>query len=161
MRQRVRMALLGVAVACSTLISAPAAARLIDDVEVGAADETVRITVRFTIPVRYLRHFPPKKGEILNVYLQPVSGEDLRETLGHPPLNEVRRAPRNSLLPCFTVTVVPPPDPRAAPLQLVIQFSWPESYTVRLGEDSRSLYVNLPAQAAGRPAGGCNGKPRK
>jgi hypothetical protein len=156
-----RSALLGVLLACSALISAPANARLMDDVEVSAADETVRIAIRFTIPVRYLRHFPPAKGEILNVYLQSVSGEDLRETLGHPPFDEVRRSPRNSLLPCFTITYVPPHDPRGAPLQLVIQFGRPESYTVRLGEDSRSLYVSLPAQAEGRPAGGCNGKSKK
>jgi hypothetical protein len=156
-----RSALLGVALACSALISAPVNARLIDDIEVSAAGDNIRITIRFTIPLRYLRHFPPAKGEILNVYLQSVSGEDLRETLGHPPFDEVRRSPRNSLLPCFTVTYVPPHDPRGAPLQLVIQFKPAESYTVRLGEDGRSLYVDMPATAEGRPAGGCNGKPKK
>jgi hypothetical protein len=159
--RRARGALLVALFACGALLSVPAAARLMDDIEVSAAGDSVRVTIRFTIPVRYLRHFPAAKGEILNVYLQSISGEDLRETLGHPPFDEIRRSPRNSLLPCFTVTYVPPPDPRGAPLQLVFQFKQPENYTVRIGDDSRSLHVTLPAQAEGRPAGGCNGTPKK
>jgi hypothetical protein len=140
-------------------MSTAASARLMDDIDIGVAADVIRVRIQFTVPVRYLRHFPPSQGEILNVYLQSLPGEGLRETLGHPQVDEKKRSPRNALLPCFTVTFVPPRDPGRDPLQLVIQFQGKETYKVRLGEDSRSLYLDLPATTDGRAPGGCNGKP--
>lgn len=140
------------------LSSAPTHARLIDEMDVSAVDDRVRVRLQFTVPVRYLRHFPPEHGEILNVFLQALAGEDLRDVVGHPRVDETKRSPRNTLMPCFTVTYVPPRDPVRDPMQLVLQFKNKERFRVRLGEDSRSLILELPAQLDGRAPGGCNGK---
>lgn len=131
-------------VACA--VPAIAAARLIDDIDVRGSSGMARITVGFTVPMNYLRHFPTSRGEILNVFLQPVSREGLRETRGHPATDEIRRSPRNALLPCFTVTYVQPQNVQRDPVQLVFQFDKPVTYRIEPGSDGRSLVLHVPAQ---------------
>jgi hypothetical protein len=152
--------------ACLALLSAlallgspGARAALIDDIEIVSSDDSARVRIQFTVLVRYLRHFPPSSGEILTVFMQPVSGESLRETLGGRIVDEVRRSPRTPLVPCFTVTVVPPANPVRDPIQIVIQFDRAVSYSVRLGDDSRSLDLRLPLPPPGQPPTDCKGKP--
>ena len=129
-----------------------AATRLLDYIELDGQNGSVRVKVSFTIPLSYLRHFPPENGEILNVFLQPASPADVRETLGHT-TDEIRRSPRNPLLPCFTVTYVQPRDAQRDPVQLVFQFDQPVSYRLEPGTDGRSLVLVVPAKpnASGQP----------
>lgn len=128
------------------VLPATASTRLMDDIELEGQNGSVRVKVSFTVPLNYLRHFPPEKGEILNVFLQPASATGLRETLGHPATDEIRRSPRSPLLPCFTVTYVQPRDVQRDPVQLVFQFDQPVSYRLEPGADGRSLMLVLPAQ---------------
>lgn len=145
----------GLCLAALVALTLPAAAgtRLMDDIELDGQNGSVRVKVSFTVPLNYLRHFPPEKGEILNVFLQPASPAGLRETVGHPATDEIRRSPRNALLPCFTVTYVQPHDLQRDPVQLVFQFDRPVSYRLAPGTDGRSLVLVLPAQsnASGQP----------
>lgn len=127
-------------------LPATAGTRLMDDIELDGQNGSVRVKVSFTVPLNYLRHFPTDKGEILNVFLQPVSVAGLRETLGHPATDEIRRSPRSALLPCFTVTYVQPRDVQRDPVQLVFQFDRPVSYRLEPGTDGRSLVLVVPAQ---------------
>ncbi len=145
----------GLCLAALIALALPAAAatRLMDDIELDGQNGSVRVKISFTIPLSYLRHFPIEKGEILNVFLQPASPADVRETLGHPATDEIRRSPRNPLLPCFTVTYVQPRDAQRDPVQLVFQFDRPLSYRLEPGTDGRSLVLVVPAQpnASGQP----------
>ncbi len=151
----------GVLLLCAALYGAPVAAQLMDDIEISPAGEAVRARIQFTVPLRYLRHFPPAQGQLLNVYLQAVSAEDLLATLGQRPVDEVRRSPRSPLLPCFKVTYVPPRDARRDPLQLVIQFERSVSYTVRPGTDGRSLLIDVAATPSGSTGDDCEVPARK
>ena len=144
----------GLCLAALVALTLPAVAdaRLMDDIELDGQNGSVRVKVSFTIPLSYLRHFPLAKGEILNVFLQPASPADVRETLGHT-TDEIRRSPRSPLLPCFTVTYVQPRDAQRDPVQLVFQFDQPVSYRLEPGTDGRSLVLVVPAKpnASGQP----------
>jgi hypothetical protein len=133
----------------------PAAAvtRLMEDIEIEGKDGSAQVKIGFTVPLNYLRHFPASQGEILNVFLQPTSPAGLRETLGHPFQDEVRRSPRSALLPCFTVTYVQPRGVQQDPVQLVIQFDRSVTYRLQPGTDGRSLVLHVEPQPhpAGQP----------
>lgn len=138
----------GLCLAAFVALALPATAgtRLMDDIELDEQNGSVRVKVSFTIPLSYLRHFPPEKGELLSVFLQPASPADVRETLGHPAQDEIRRSPRSPLLPCFTITYVQPRDAQRDPVHLVFQFDQPVSYRLEPGTDGRSLVLVVPAR---------------
>jgi hypothetical protein len=119
---------------------------LLDEVGVRVEGSTARVRIRFTVPVRYLRHFPLERGELVQIFFRviTVDGADIgmRE--------EVRRVRATAALPGFTVTYVPPlsRDVARDSLSVLIQFDRPLSFKVGEGKEKRSLYLTIPITSA-------------
>ena len=112
-----------------------------EDIETRTDQGVSEIRLVFSVPVRYLKHFPAESGELLKVYLQTVglemaTGEGLR---GY------KRSQAMPLVPSYSVTYTTARNCFAThdPLCLDIQFSQPVRYRVRPGEDGRSLLIHI------------------
>lgn len=130
----------------------PASAQLLDDVAVERHDAVATVRVKLTGPVHYVRHAPVEKGEILVVYLEALAPETVASWLGP---DEVKRSPKGAPVPRFTVrtSVGAPCGPAANSVCLTIQFERPVRYRVRLGDDRRSIVLEVAPNGDGaRPA---------
>jgi hypothetical protein len=117
----------------AVLASVNARAELIDNISVTRVGDNAEIEVRFSLRVQYLRHFPKSEGDTLrvNVSLVPINGiMPLVE-------REIRRSPKNNLLPPFTVTY---PDQSGA---VLIQFAEAVKFRVGPGSDTRSIRIRV------------------
>lgn len=124
-----------------------ASAQLLDDVDVRSEQGVAEMRLRFTAPVRYIKHFPAERGELLKIYLQVFQMDPAEERTAQeykhartvspvPPFRVMYTTARN----CFAV-----PDP----LCLDIQFNQPVTYRVRQGDDGRSIVLTLLPAANG------------
>jgi hypothetical protein len=120
----------------------PARAEVIDEIAVVHRDSIASIELRLTGPVRYLRHYPAELGEAVVVILEAPTPETFDVT---SPLDEVKRGPKNSGAPRFTVRVSLKRacSPAPNPVCLTLAFERPVRYRVRLGEDRRVVVVDL------------------
>lgn len=123
------------------LWAAQVGAQLLDDIDVRSERGVAEMRLQFTAPVRYIKHFPAERGEIVKIYLQVFQMDPSEERRAHeykhahtvspvPPFRVLYSTARS----CFAV-----PDP----LCLDIQFSEPVTYRVRQGEDGRSIILTL------------------
>ena len=125
-----------------------AGAQLIDDIEVSRDQGVTEFRLQFNMPIHYIKHFPPERGELLKVYLQAV----VRDGLEPVDLQAYTRTPQVPGVPPFTLTYTTVRNCYAVldPVCLDIQFSKPAAYRIRPGEDGRSLIlVVLPEANAG------------
>lgn len=149
MHQKLTFGALAGALAIATLLPLATHSQsvMLDDVESRIDQGMARIQIRFTMPVRYLRHFPQNHGELLRVYFQVVglSADDisLRE--------ESRRIERTATLTGFGVTYVPPniDNVLANPPSVIVQFDQPENFTVRPSEDDHAIDIYVPLTPSG------------
>ena len=123
------------------MLATGAHADVLEDMETRTEQGVGEIRLVFSVPVRYLKHFPAERGELLKVYLQTVgldvpTGEELR---GY------KHSPAMPLVPSYSVTYTTARNCYAArePLCLDIQFSQPVRYRLRPGEDGRSLLIHI------------------
>ncbi|HUL93336.1 MAG TPA: hypothetical protein VLV56_13410 [Burkholderiales bacterium] len=126
-----------------------ALAEVIDEIALERLDSAARVRLRFTGPVHYLRQSVSADGGVANVYLQALDPE----AFGVPsPIDEVRHSPGNAAVPPFTVRVRLDPrcDPAPNPVCIFIRFERAARYTVRLGEDRRSLLLDFASEAGSR-----------
>ena len=132
-RYRVCAAVLAVVAAAS------AHAELIDDIEVHSDQGVIELKLEFSMPVRYINHFPQERGELLKVYLQAL----VRDGLDPVDLQTYKRVPRVTGIPPFTLqystvrNCFAVPDP----ICLDVQFRQPVRFNIRPGPDSRSLIL--------------------
>lgn len=136
-----RIALLGATLAA---LAAPAAAqvgprRVLEGFEIGRSDGAWEIEIRFSTPVRYLRHAPARRGDVLQIQIAPivVSPADA-PLLGY---EQSFAAPRGAPIPLDTVAYE---GLHGANRFVVLRFARPVSYGVRPGADFRSLIVSVP-----------------
>jgi hypothetical protein len=143
-----RAALAAIALAASWC-GQPALAEVIDDIAIEQVGSAVRVRVRLTGPVHYLRHAVSGDGEVASVYLQALEPE----AFGRPSaIDEVRRSPGSAVVPPFSVRVRLDPRCEAAPnpVCMFIRFERATRYRVRLGEDRRSLLLDFASEEGGR-----------
>lgn len=116
-------------------------AEVLEDIETRAEQGVGEIRLVFSVPIRYLKHFPAEHGELLKVYLQTVSPE--RPT--SEAMRGYKRSPAMPLVPSYSVTYTTARNCYAAlePLCLDIQFSQPVHYRLRPGEDGHSLLIHI------------------
>jgi len=145
-----RLWLRAVGLATCALFATIADAQVLDDIEVRSDQGVAEIRLKFTAPVRYIKHFPVERGEIIKLYLQILSLDVTEER----DLQEYKRTPSIPLLPPFKVIYSTVRSCLAVrdPLCLDIQFNKPVRFNVRQGEDGRSilLYV-LPDPDSSQP----------
>ncbi len=121
-----------------------ALAQLLDDIEIRPSNGDAEIRIKFTMPVRYLRHFPLEKGELVNIYFQIVSVDGVDEPLRE----EHRKSPPSKLVPPFTVTFTSFGATNIVrdPMYVAIQFSKAVSYKVQQ-KDNNSFILTVPVTA--------------
>jgi hypothetical protein len=98
--------------------------------------------------VHLLRFYSSEQGKIVHVQLQALAPENF----GAGPFpDEVKRSPENLLVPRFSVRVTLDPrcDPAPNPVCMIIQFERATRARVRLGEDRRSLLLDLESAGEG------------
>jgi hypothetical protein len=128
------------------LVSVPVLhADLLEEMETRIDQGVGEIRLVFSVPVRYLKHFPAERGELLKIYLQTL-GRDEPDDLG---LHGAKRSPALAWIPSHTVTYTTARSCYAArePLCLDIQFSQPVQFRIRPGEDGRSLLIHIMPQS--------------
>jgi len=133
----------------STLLQAPPAlAAVIDDIAIERHDPAPRARLRLTSPVHFLRYYSSEQGRIVYVQLQALAPENFGDTV-FP--DEVKRSPESPLFPRFTVRVSLDPrcDPAPNPVCMTIQFERATRARVRLGEDRRSLLLDIESEGEG------------
>jgi hypothetical protein len=121
---------------------AQAQAHILDEVETAVDKGVAEIRIRFTVPVRYLRHFPAEHGELLQIYFR-VATLDGQELSLRDETHKVRATPA---LPGFTVTYTHPGsrDIGRDPLYVVLQFDRAVTYKLREGDDNYSINLYVP-----------------
>lgn len=147
MHRLLRAALAAIPVALC--LAQQALAEVIDRIDIERVEHAAQVRVRFTGRVHYLRQAVSADGGVANVYLQALDPE----AFGVPsPIDEVRHSPGNGAVPPLTVRVRLDPrcDSAPNPVCLFIRFERPARYTVRLGEDGRSLLINFASGEEGR-----------
>jgi hypothetical protein len=121
-------------------------AQVIDDITLNTdTDGAVVASIKLSSQVQYVRHFPEKRGEHLEIYFKILGNPESNPLQGF----EARTSPPSSLIPGFTVTVrdliTDPknPDYKTSEPKLVIEFSRPADYKVRLGKNERSFVITI------------------
>lgn len=123
------------------LLPIASSAQLIDDIEARTVQGVAEIRLQFTVPVRYIKHFPAERGELIKLYLQTVGLDDREEV--YP--REYVHTPSIALAPPFRVIYTTARTCFAIqePLCLDIQFSQPVRFRVRPGNDGRSILLTV------------------
>lgn len=136
--------------ATSALLAPVADAQLLDDIEVRSDQGVAEIRLHFTAPVRYIKHFPAERGELIKLYLQVLSLDGTEEM----PLQEYKRTPSIPHVPPYTVLYSTARTCLAVrdPLCLDIQFSKPVQFRIRQGEDGRSILLHVLTETGLPPA---------
>lgn len=132
--------------------TAAVVAQPLDDVTLEYQSEGIVATIRMTSPVQYLRHFPEKSGNTLEIFydcaqdLAKITNKvgELPDKLCGPAReewqdNETRNSPPSGLIPSFIVTTR---DQKVQP-KLVVEFSREAEFSVAPGKDNRSLRITI------------------
>ena len=137
-----RLALLAAAALAAALAAPHVRSEAIDAIAIEPREAGPAIRLRLAGPVRYLRHFPAERGEIVVVMLEALAPEAFGAA---PPVEEVKRSRGAVDVPAFTARVSRDPacSSAARPLCIILAFEAPVRYRIRLGADRRSLLVEL------------------
>lgn len=127
-----------------------ATAQLIDDIEARTDQGVTEIRLHFDMPVRYVKHFPQDRGELVKLYLQALTLEGVEEI----DRTAYKRIPVAPQVPPFKVlyTTVRSCFAVRDPICLDIQFNRPVRYTIRQGEDGRSILLHILPDTGNQPA---------
>ena len=111
----------------------------LDDIETRSDQGMAEVRLKFSAPVRYIKHFPADRGEIIKLYLQVLTLEGVEE---RGPF-VYQRTPSVPLIPPFTVmySTVRSCLAERNPLCLDITFNKPVRFRIRQGEDGRSILL--------------------
>jgi hypothetical protein len=118
--------------------SQPVRGRVFRGVEITRESGRLVIDAGFNFPVRYVRHFPRRSGEELQVYLQPVAVSRVDRTFTR--IREAGQIHSRDTGPLESVTYEG--GVLGGPL-LTFLFDRPVQFEVRLGEDFRSFVVSI------------------
>ncbi len=131
-----------------------ASAQVLDNVEVTGEGGNAVIQARFSTPIQYVRHFPVKSGDTLQINLRivPVGPN---ANIGTDSANERRtfRPAKLDGLPLRDVTYEGGDSGGDGP-RLIVRFDRKTDYTVRTGRDQRSIIINVPLPAEHRDKSG-------
>lgn len=134
------VAMLFMAFASSGMVSAQDV--LLDDVESSVESEWAEIRVHFIMPVNYERHFPLEHGELLKIFFT-ATGPEMKDVSLRKVTRHVSETP---VLPDTTITLEPPLslNLQRDPWSLYVRFNRDVNYSVRPGDDNRSIVIYIP-----------------
>ncbi len=111
---------------------------ILDSLDVSSHEDGDAVTIKFSVPIHYVRHFPVAEGDVVQITVQAVamgalSDEQLqrRESLTWTPSRE------------FPLTVVSYEGDISNGPNLIVHFRHPVTFKVEEGADSRSIIVTV------------------
>lgn len=117
-------------------LSGNASAEIIDDISLKTdANGEVDATIRFIVPIHYLRHFPQQKSPFAAIYFTILNSVPPDQWQNY----ESHRSPPSDSILGFLVTTR---DLNTGP-RIEIQFVRPVEYKVYIGKDGRSLLIHI------------------
>lgn len=123
------------------ICSGNAIAQPLEDINLQTEADKVVATIKLSGTVNNVRHFPAKKGTLLEILLDILpDGSVYEEWID----NEVRKSPPSSLIPSFTVKT----NLKNIQPKLIITFSREAAYTVSKGTDGRSILISIKVDKA-------------
>ncbi len=117
----------------------PVKGRILEDVSVSAADDGTAVIVHFSFPLRYLRHFPERKGRTLQIALTPINISAIDRSLLSG--RESVRVPDGLIDDVVDISYEG--DMPGGPY-LTLRFYQALHYVVSPGSDFRSIKILLP-----------------
>lgn len=119
---------------------------LLDDVETAVETEWAEIRIHFTMPVNYVSHFPREHGQLLKIFLNVTALDSQDISLRQ----ETRHVSATPVLPAATIIFDPPLslNLQRDPWSLTVRFNREVNYSVRPGDDNRSIVIYLPVVPA-------------
>lgn len=118
------------------LLANVALAQLLDDILLQEEKDDVVIKIKMADRVHYLRHFPVKQGQTLDIYYDISLGASVGNVSED---YEKRQSPPSKSIPHFTVTSQLEYGQR----ELVIEFDREVKYSVSPGKDERSFLITV------------------
>jgi len=131
------------------LLSSAHADDVIDNVDVTVGTDYAEIRVKLAIAANYVRHFPLDSGQIIEVYIQPISLDGFEL----PTRSEIYRSHAPNTVPCFSIGFTPlnrPLSLREA-FPLVIRFGEPVHFKLTGGHDNHGFSLRIPLVAGATP----------
>jgi hypothetical protein len=128
------------------IFSSEASAQILDDISIREEKDNVVVIIKLTSPVHYLRHFPSKRGRILDIYYDILPGASTTNLFEE---NEMRKSPPSDLISSFTVSS----NLENNQNELVIKFSGEVEYSVSAGNDNQSFFIFIPKSHVGLKTG--------
>ena len=111
---------------------------ILDALDVSQHDDSAALTIKFSVPVHYVRHFPVGEGDVVQITVNAVAVGSLsdealqrRESLSWTPSRE---------LPLSDVTYEG--DGSSGP-NLIVRFRHPVKFRVEEGAESRSIIITV------------------
>ncbi len=120
----------------SGFLSGTALAQLLDDISLEETRDEVVIKLTLADRVHYLRHFPEKQGQTLDIYFDISPGVSVSTQVDE---NVKRQSPPSDAIPRFTVTSQLEYGVR----ELVVEFDREVQYSVSPGKDQRSFLIKV------------------
>jgi len=124
----------------------PSDTRIIDSVDTKRRGDAIEIRVNFNLPMRYVTHVPLEEGDEVVVRLQPIVTPDIDPTVFQH--RESALVDRSQSGPLTNVIFE---GEEVGNVSVTLRFAYRVPYTVKGGDDFRSIVVSVPAPAA-RPA---------
>jgi len=132
-------------VALSVGPAARAQARMLEGVEAETLDGGTAVRIEFSAPLQYVTHTPPRRGNVVQIQLRPVSPGSLTQDLsGNESIGW--RSSGSLPLPEVSYDGEAPGGP-----QLTLRFAVPVRFRVEPAADLRRLAVVVEAPAAPAP----------
>ncbi|TAJ81684.1 MAG: hypothetical protein EPO42_02035 [Gallionellaceae bacterium] len=128
------MGALSLALSCAFPGAAEAAP--LDDIALQQHGDEMRVTIKLTTPVHFVRYVPANKSRLVEIFYERVPSSDPSERWSDL---EVRSSPATTLSPAFTVTT----RDQAVQPKLVMEFTKEVNVTVNAGGDGRSFVVMI------------------
>ena len=154
---------------CALAAPLSAHAALLDSIDIKRADGVAVIKITLSRNVRYRRHFPLDRANIVNIYFDDVALESTGRPLPqHPSLStpdtvsrdpqreEYLRSPPSDLVPYFWVEYLrnEAGDSGFEPYYIAVQFSQTVNFSLRVDEDNRAFYIYVPITQRQNPTKG-------
>ncbi len=147
---------------------------VLQGIQVQEKEDTIDLQIDFSIPLQYMRHFPPETGDILQIQLraetapppeapkdETATPEQQQEQAAEQSLEAARAAAKREQLSPPATDLVPlvnvnyEGEVPGGPF-LTLRFKYGVEYTVAAGPANRSIIVSVKREAGGgaRVAGG-------
>jgi len=120
---------------------------IIAGVDVQDAAGGLEVRIRFNFPVLYLRHFPPARGDSLQIVIRTKPSQDVPDAY-----LKMREAARIPAAVASRIHAIRYEGDHPGLPWIVVDFRGPTHYRVRPGRDARSLLIRLdPSSPAAVP----------